>query len=224
MEITRFVVGPMQVNSYLVDAGGEAAPWFVVDPGYPENDLLESARRRSDRPGIVLLTHAHFDHVGGLRALVGCAPGIQGVWVRAADRAWIADPSNAWPPDYPALAREVVEEVAWHDLPDDGAVDLNGVRFRILSAPGHTPGGAILWHEQEGWAFTGDTIFRGSVGRVDLPGGSALDLVRTLREQLALMPDTTRLLPGHGPETTLGLEKSTNPYLLDPGALLGGNA
>lgn len=219
MEIVRFVVGPFEVNSYILDSGNGA--WFVVDPGYAEPGLLDAVRSRADRPGGVILTHGHFDHVAAIPAVAACAPGVRGLWVRAADRSWLTHPSNALPPDYPPLDPRSISALPWNDMPDGGRIALDDIRLRILAAPGHTPGGALIWNEEEGWALTGDTIFRGSVGRVDLPGGSAADLVRTLRDRLNLLPDATKLLPGHGPETTLGFERRTNPYMLHAGALLG---
>lgn len=222
MEIRRFVVGPFEVNSYLLDSEAGSGAWYFVDPGYPEPDLVAAVRARADRPGWVMLTHGHFDHVAGIPAVVKSAPRLRGLWVRRGDRTWLADPANAWPPDYPALDPAFVAGPDWNDMPDDNdEIVLDGIRFRIVAAPGHTPGGAVIWHEEEGWALTGDTIFRGSVGRVDLPGGSAADLIRTLRQRLTILPDETRLLPGHGPETTMVGERRTNPYLVHTAELLG---
>lgn len=219
MQIRRFVVGPFEVNSYILDSGKGA--WFVVDPGYAEPGLLDAVRSRADRPGGVILTHGHIDHAAGIPAVAACAPGLRGLWLRGADRSWLADPSNSWPPDYPALDPGGIAALSWNDMPDGGEIVLDDIRLRILAAPGHTPGGAVIWNEGECWALTGDTLFRGSVGRVDLPGGSAADLVRTLRDRLAVLPDATGLLPGHGPGTTLGIERRTNPYMVHGAALLG---
>lgn len=201
-----FPLGPLETNAYVVtDASRTRA--VVIDPGIADGALL----RKLDGYEVeaVLLTHAHFDHIGGVEAVrkrYGCP-----VYIHSLEQDWLTDPAKngslRWPDATPPIAGEAPDRL----LADGDELPLLGVTFRVLFTPGHSPGsvgflcGDLL--------FAGDALFRRSVGRTDLPGGSAQTLARSIREKLYTLPDDTLVLPGHGPETTIGEEKRDNPFV-----------
>ncbi len=197
-------VGPLVVNAYLVEhaRSGQAA---VIDPGDEGEALLLEIARRKLSVELILLTHGHFDHVGGVKVLrertgakVHVHPGDSERMQMASRQGMVfglrvADPP---PPDV---------------LVEDGAVvPFAGSEFRVLHTPGHTPG--CVTYLLGGTAFVGDLIFSGSIGRTDLPGGRHEELLRSVREKIFTLPDATVLFPGHGPPTTVGEERRTNPF------------
>lgn len=208
LEIVSFTLGPVQTNAYLIadSASGDAA---VIDPSWDGEVILAEAQKRGWRIAHLWYTHAHFDHIGGAAA--------------------IADALNPLPlvalhPDDHVLWRAAGGGPAFGFNIDPGpepTIDfVHGMRMRLGQAefevrytPGHTPGHTVLYCAGAGVCFCGDLIFAGSVGRTDLPGGSTDALVNSIRTQIYTLPEETRLLPGHGPETTVGEEKVSNPYV-----------
>lgn len=193
MTVTSLTAGSIGTNCYLLyDETTKNA--VVIDPG----DDAEPAAARIGALGLkvrgILLTHGHFDHCGDvkrIRELTG-AP----VWVHPADR------------DLPLpLNRGLVAD---RDLADGDLLDLAGTRLRVLHTPGHTPGSVCFLCGD--LLFSGDTLFAGSCGRTDFPGGSPADMIRSLRRLAELAGDYT-VYPGHGEETTLAAERETNPFL-----------
>ena len=189
-------VGPLAENCYLLWEDAPAPrPGLVVDPGddFPKiRDFLES---ESIRPLGVLLTHAHFDHIGALPALTE-AYGVP-VWCPEADHPLYHSPDNGMPPWYPAVK----------NLPPLSSAPLPEFGFQVLNTPGHSPGSTSYYFPEEGLVLTGDTLFAGSVGRTDLPGGSETVLMHSIRTVLFSLPPKTLVFPGHGPRTTIGIER-----------------
>ncbi|MGE5508972.1 MAG: MBL fold metallo-hydrolase [Chitinophagales bacterium] len=182
-------VGPLGTNCYLVTdrAAGET---LVVDPGDEGAALLERIRALNSRVVAIVNTHGHWDHTGAnaaLRQATG-AP----LLIHEADASWLDSPPDRF-------LREG-EELA-----------VGSFRLKVIHTPGHTRGGLCLY--TEGALFSGDTLFAESVGRTDLPGGSFVELVASIREKLFALPDETVVYPGHGPATSIGDEKSLNPYV-----------
>lgn len=192
--ITVRAVGFYKVNCYIVSAesGAEAA---VIDPGDEAEAILEVIRARGLRVTAILLTHAHWDHVGAV-ADVAEATGAP-VYLHQAELGALEE----WSPRPVPGVRLVA---------DGDRIEAGGLTFEAWHTPGHTPGGVC--YRLGGRLFSGDTLFAGSVGRTDFPGGSAEDLARSLRRLLTL-PDETAVHPGHGPATTIGRERLTNPFL-----------
>ena len=200
-------MGALQANAYLLIEGTHAV---VVDPGDEPARLLAALERHGAVLDAVWLTHADFDHVGGLAGLLD------------ARRV----PVYLHPDDVPLLASAAGRAASWGlrvvqpptdtaPLADGTELDLAGTLARCLYTPGHTPGHIAFHLASEGLVLTGDALFRGSIGRTDRPFGDTATLLRSIRERLLVLPDDTRALPGHGPETTIGLEKRSNPFLTD---------
>jgi hydroxyacylglutathione hydrolase len=203
MNIDTITVGPFEVNCYIVR--GVADDLLVIDPGADASRIRELLR---GSVAAYLLTHGHADHVSALADLMSSHPAP--VYLHEADMRWAFTDRNQIPPYYaaPAPPNGIVHYVT------DGAVySEGGFRFCALETPGHTPGGVCFWFPNEGILFSGDTLFNGSVGRTDLPGGSARLLSASL-QKIAGLPDHTRVYPGHGPATTIGAEKKTNAFLM----------
>lgn len=204
MEILTLPVGPLQVNCYLVwEPGSRTA--LVIDPGDDADVVLATAREHELRPAGVLLTHAHVDHIRGVGGVVEelDVP----VMLHADDEALYFSPDNALLPWVPAAT----------GLPRLSAVpgDLDGLGFAVIHTPGHTPGGVCYHFADESVLFSGDTLFQGSIGRTDLPGGDMQSLLASIRQRLLPLPGDTRVYPGHGPPTAMGREARSNPFLGD---------
>ena len=191
-------VGSYCVNCTVVESGGEA---WIVDPGSEAERIAAICEAAGAVPKGILLTHAHFDHVGAVEGLQKAYPGLA-VYLGKADFPVISHPFNQMPPEYPPVP-----------VPANlvAAEELQGVR--VIPTPGHTPGGVVLWERREGIAFSGDTLFRMSVGRTDLPGGDYEQLLQSLNNIALTLPPDTRIYPGHGPATNMSDELRCNPYL-----------
>lgn len=195
-------VGAYEANCIILWNGDDA---LVVDPGQDAEDIVAFLKGRGLSLRAILLTHGHFDHVNGIPGLLSQNPGVP-VYAHPSDWVMFGHPMNRNPPDYPGVGRP-------DNLRDirNIAVDFPGFGFEVLETPGHTPGsvcikiGALL--------LSGDTLFAGSCGRTDFPGGSMADMRKSLAA-LAKLPAETQVVPGHGPSTTIGYEVAHNPFML----------
>lgn len=207
MIIETIPVGPLQVNSYILGCRS-TLEGIVIDAGGSVDKLLERIGKRGLTIRYLLDTHGHFDHVGGNRAFIS-ATGARFL-IHEKDAFLLAMAADAGR----GFGVRVENSPPADEFLSDGMVIEFGChRVRIIHTPGHSPGGCCIYCEQAGALFTGDTLFNGSVGRTDLPGGSMDVLVRSIRERLAILPETTRIYPGHGPSSTIAIELFTNPYL-----------
>src|SRR5689334_11771656 len=203
-----FPVGPLQCNCSIVgdDASREA---MVIDPGDDIQDVLEIVHKDNLTVKQIVITHAHIDHVGGAMKL------------RAVTGAPILLNQN----DY-ALLKMLDVQAAWIGVPTPGKVEIDrsvttgetvsagSHTAKVLHTPGHTEGSICLYFEAEQKLIAGDTLFAGSIGRTDLPGGSMQKIMRSLHDTVLALPDETVVIPGHGPLTTIGEERESNPFLV----------
>jgi hydroxyacylglutathione hydrolase len=204
--VDRFALGPIQTNCYVVRASEAAAEAAVVDPGGDASELSLQLARLGTSCAAILITHGHFDHVGGVADLAEStgAP----VYMPEGERDRLERYSEFAPDGMPGRPH-----TPDHLLEGGETIDVAGLRFDCVSIPGHSP--AHVAFQVEGHLFSGDLLFAGSVGRVDLPGGdwdTLLDSVRTLAGRY---PPETIVYPGHGPQTTLGAELEGNPFLAE---------
>jgi len=223
LEIVSFTLGPAQTNAYLV-ADSDTREAVVIDPSWDGHIILEAAKKRGWRIGHMWYTHAHFDHIGGAGAiadalnplpLVALHPNDHVLWRTGGGGAIFGFDIDPGPE--PTI-----------DFYQGQILRLGNVEFEVRFTPGHTPGHCILYvpipdpraersdpigERSRSVCFCGDLIFAGSVGRTDLPGGNWDQLVESIKTQVFTMPDETRLLSGHGPETSVGNEKASNPFV-----------
>jgi hydroxyacylglutathione hydrolase len=208
LEIVTFTLGPAITNAYLV-ADSETREAAVIDPAWDGEVILAEAETRGWRIAHLWYTHAHFDHIGGAGTIADALNPLPLVALHPADHVlWRAEGGAPLfgfkidPGPEPTI-----------DLTHGQILKLGNIRFEVRHTPGHTPGLCVFYVESDSVCFCGDLIFRDSVGRTDLPGGDWGALVKSIREQIFTLPDETRLLSGHGPETTVKNEKQFNPYV-----------
>ena len=201
-------VGPLQCNCSVV-GDEESREALVIDPGDQIEDVLAIVERHGLAVKQIIITHAHIDHVGGAMKLK-----------RATGAPILLNQS-----DY-ALLKMLDEQAAWvgmappgtvtvdADLDDAATVRAGKLAATVMHTPGHTQGSVCLYFEPEKKLLAGDTLFAGSIGRTDLPGGSMEKILASLHQRVMALPDETLVVPGHGPLTTIGRERETNPFLI----------
>ena len=204
MNIKTISVGPFHVNCYLIWGDGKDA--IVIDPGSDAKKILRAIEGQSLRVAAILLTHGHCDHVSAVAEVHREHPAP--IAIHPEDGRWAFDPHNQLLPYYEApepavITRELADGQEWTDA---------GFAYRVIATPGHSPGGVCFYFPNEKALFSGDTLFDGSVGRTDLIGGSARVLTQSLAK-LVVLPDETRVHPGHGDATTIGKEKRNNYFM-----------
>ena len=202
-----FPVGPLQCNCSVI-GDEQTHEAMVIDPGDQIEGILEILRQEKLELKQIVITHAHIDHVGGamkLKAATG-AP----ILMNQNDYALLKmlDMQAAWVGMRPPGAVQVDEPVSQGQVLKIGDISSN-----VIHTPGHTEGSICLYFPKERKLIAGDTLFAGSIGRTDLPGGSMEKIMRSLHTQVLALPDETEVIPGHGPGTTIGQERETNPFL-----------
>lgn len=207
MKVENFVLGPVGTNCYIV-RNEETKECFLVDMAACPPELVSHIRNSGLTVKAVLLTHGHFDHIMGLDRFLEEFP--VPVYACAAEKellesAQLNSSSGMLGQPYAFYGAEYVK--------DGDFLEIAGMKIRVIQTPGHTIGGCCYYIEGENALFSGDTLFRASVGRTDLPTGSMSALVRSVTERLLVLPDETRVYPGHMEETTVGYEKKYNPFL-----------
>lgn len=206
--IEAFTLGPYQTNCYLIGGRGGAQGCWLADVGFDPGPMLDRAAEVGG-PEAIVLTHAHLDHIAGVREARARFPDAP-IWIHEAEADWLTDAGlnlSAMSPIY------VTAPPADRLLRDGETLTLAGEPWTVLHTPGHSPGGITLHHAASRTGLCGDAIFNGSIGRTDFPGSDFETLAASIRTRLYTLPDDTLLLPGHGPATTVGREKRTNPFV-----------
>ena len=184
-----------------------SAAW-IVDPGASPDEIRGFLSANGLTPALVAFTHGHFDHIGAVDGLLAHYPNLP-VHIGPGDVPMIGHPQNAWPPDYEAVKKPATLVA---DLVDGATLSAGGITAQVVATPGHTPGGVCLLFADAKLLLTGDTLFAGSCGRTDFPGGDRRQLDESLHRLAALDPELT-VIPGHGMPTTIAHEVATNPFL-----------
>lgn len=211
-DIRPFVLGDFQTNCFVVTVpeGDDPRACWIVDCGYDPGPMLDAIERDQLQPQAILLSHCHSDHIAGVdRALsrFGDLP----IHVHRAERDWCANPIL----NLSAMLDEPVSVTSPTELLDGGeTLRLGGTSWRVLHTPGHSPGGVCFVHEPSQQAIVGDTLFAGSIGRIDFPTSDVDAMRRTIHETLMGLPDAMTIFPGHGPQSTIGRERKTNPFVV----------
>lgn len=204
LAVDQLELGPIGTNTYVVRASADAAEAVVVDPSGEATTILSALDAVGARCAAILVTHGHFDHIVSLADL--SARSGASVYAPAGERALLEDPGAFTPP---GLTITPATADVWLDGGE--TIDAAGVSFAVTAVPGHSP--AHVAYFADAHLFSGDVLFAGSVGRTDLPGGDWSTLEQSIGALVAAYPPSTVVHPGHGPETTLGAELRTNPFL-----------
>lgn len=207
LNVETAVVGPYGVNCYLVwdETSGDG---LVIDPGDEAEHLVGLIEKLGFAAGAILLTHGHVDHIGAVTALrdILKVP----LYVGEGEEELLASP-KANVSDM--LSNPITVSPADKVLADEELLRVGSIELKVLQTPGHSPGGVCYLHEKQGLLFCGDTLFAGSIGRTDFPGCSTELLLRSINEKIMTLPDEIVCLSGHGPSTTVGAERISNPFL-----------
>lgn len=207
MKIETMVLGDVRTNCYLL-INEETKEALVVDPADRADVIVRKLIDEGLTLNAILLTHGHGDHilaVGDLKKQFGVK-----VYAAKAEEALLSDAAQNLSKALFGIVVTVKPDIL---LEDGQEFEAAGIRLRMLHTPGHTPGGCCYYQAEEKILFSGDTLFCGSIGRTDFPGGSLSELVRSVKEKLLVLPEDVKVYPGHEEITTIGHEKRYNPYM-----------
>jgi hydroxyacylglutathione hydrolase len=216
MFVERVVVGPYQTNCYILGQDETSSCW-IIDPGNDPEAIISCIKKHQVNPVAVLLTHTHWDHITALPAIRKAYPEVE-ILVGREDANFLG--KNAYRHFSETITDRTFLDAYKEQLQllpepttllDDGQM-LDDCHMRVIHTPGHTPGGVCFFHEKGAFLFSGDTLFAGGIGRTDLYGGSYTEIIASLKKLMEL-PGETRVLPGHGPSTTIAEEQANNPYV-----------
>jgi hydroxyacylglutathione hydrolase len=201
MILDRLELGPFASNCYIV--GDETThEGMIIDPGAQAGQILKKVKEHGLDIKMIVLTHTHPDHIGAVKAVKDATKAL--VMVHEDDAYGLQSPSPmAGPQSQPGKPDRL--------LKSGDSLKIGNLSFLVLHTPGHSPGGICLFGG--GVVFSGDTLFQGSIGRSDFPGGSQTQLLNSIHTKLMILPDNTPVYPGHGPDTTIAYEKRRNPFL-----------
>nr|WP_289036706.1 MBL fold metallo-hydrolase [uncultured Allobacillus sp.] len=207
MNIQIFQLGLLGTNCYLLQKDGEA---LVIDPGGDPETVLNTIEENNLKLHAILLTHAHFDHIGGVESLreTTKAP----VYIHEEESSWLTDPSLNGSEFFQVGTISTSRPADYSMKP--GKHKFGSFSFEVFHTPGHSPGSVSFWFKDDNVIFAGDTLFNQGIGRTDLPFGDHATLIRSITEHILSLPENTTVYPGHGPATQVGEEKRTNSFLI----------
>lgn len=216
LHIEKFCLGEWMTNCYVVhkaltQPGGGNAPTdcWIVDAGFGPDAMIQYIKDNQLTPRQVLLTHAHVDHIAGVGAVREHWPDVP-ILIHENERRFLTDPMLNLSV---ALPEPVTAPEATGTLEHGQRLSLDGIEFEVRYTPGHSPGSVSLYQAEAGIILAGDVLFLDSIGRTDFPNCNHEHLLESIRTQFYTLPDETRVLPGHGPETTIGHERANNPFV-----------
>lgn len=205
MNIHSMSLGELGTNCYIVYDKHNA---LIVDPGGEPEKVIEFLKNQAVEPQAILLTHAHFDHIGGVDALRKHF-NIK-VYLHENEADWLAEPRLN---RSTAFTRKEVRTESPDYFLKPGKMKLSTFEFDVIHTPGHSPGSVSFVFTDERFVISGDVLFQQGIGRTDLPGGSMEQLEKSIRQSLYLLDDSFIVYPGHGSDTTIGAEKTNNPFV-----------
>ena len=203
------MLGPFETNCYLVYVPGTGNPCWIVDASFEPGAMVDRVRALGLKPAALLLTHAHVDHIAGVDEILDAFPGTP-VLIHPAEKGWLGNPML----NLSAGAGVRITARGPDRLLEEGQeLELSGTRWKVLHTPGHSPGGVTFYNPVQNAALVGDALFAGSIGRTDFPGSDHEQLAGSIRRNLYTLPESTTIYPGHGPTSTIGREKRSNPFV-----------
>ncbi|PLR89501.1 MBL fold metallo-hydrolase [Bacillus sp. T33-2] len=207
MDWHQLPLGPLQTNCYIIS--NEDNTCLIIDPGEEPDKIFAFVDGKNLKPVAIMLTHAHFDHIGAVDEVREkySVP----VYVHQNEADWLSDPALNGSQYF--MGNLIRVKKADFLFTDEKEMSVEGFIFTVYETPGHSPGSVSLYFAEEDFVAGGDALFQGSIGRTDLPWGNQDDLLRSIHEKLLALPEETVVLPGHGPVTTIGREMDTNPFL-----------
>ncbi|MGN7300735.1 MBL fold metallo-hydrolase [Ferdinandcohnia sp. SAFN-114] len=208
MKWQRIPLGPLQTNAYILTNSNKKC--LIFDPGGDGQRLNTILRQQGLTPVAVLLTHAHFDHIGAIDDVK--ANWDVPVYIHEKEKNWLKDPALNGSA-YFIPGQEILSKAEPTILPKEGSIEISDFHLELYYTPGHSPGSVSYYYQELGVVFSGDALFQGSIGRTDLPGGSHEQLLSSIHKKLLTLPEETIVLSGHGPETTIEAEMDSNPFL-----------
>ncbi|MBO8156103.1 MAG: MBL fold metallo-hydrolase [Bacillaceae bacterium] len=205
MHVHQIPVGNLGTNCYLIENESEV---LIIDPGDHGDAIIARINEQQLKPVAILLTHAHFDHIGAVEQIRNeyDIP----VYLHEEEHDWLTDPMLNGSQLF-AVVEPIKGKKPDFSL-EEGEMSLGSFTFDVKHTPGHSPGSTSFIFHEEGFVVAGDTLFQGSIGRTDLPGGNHQQLLDSIEEKILILPDHTTVYPGHGPKTTVGSEKVSNPF------------
>lgn len=210
-QIKSFSLGDWQTNCYVVSdkSQGDGRACWIIDPGFDPSAVIAWIRREKLTPSHLLLTHAHLDHIAGVADIREAWPDIP-ILIHRIERGFLTDPMLNLSA---AIGMDIIAPEATDTFRHGEVLTLGNLAFEVRHTPGHSPGSVTFYDAKSNTAIVGDVLFAGSVGRTDFPTSDPAALMTSISEQLLTMPDATIVLPGHGPSTTIGRERASNPYI-----------